>query len=40
VRIESKERLPKMFDGDLCGWTPVETEVCRGALRVVHPART
>ena len=39
VRIESEERLPKMFDGDLCGWTPVEAKVCRGALRVVQPAR-
>ncbi|HET9332863.1 MAG TPA: diacylglycerol kinase family protein [Gemmatimonadota bacterium] len=39
VRIRSEERLPKMFDGDLCGWTPVEAEVCRGALRVVQPAR-
>jgi YegS/Rv2252/BmrU family lipid kinase len=39
VRIESQERLPKMFDGDLCGWTPVEAEVQRGALRVVRPAR-
>jgi diacylglycerol kinase (ATP) len=38
VRIESEERLPKMFDGDLCGWTPVEAEVDRGALRVVLPA--
>ncbi|HET7693328.1 MAG TPA: diacylglycerol kinase family protein [Gemmatimonadota bacterium] len=38
VRIESQERLPKMFDGDLCGWTPVEAEVDRGALRVVLPA--
>ena len=36
VRIESPERLPKMFDGDLCGWTPVEAEVRPGALRVVH----
>jgi diacylglycerol kinase (ATP) len=38
VRIESRERLPKMFDGDLCGWTPVEAEVERGALRVVQRA--
>jgi diacylglycerol kinase (ATP) len=38
VRIESRERLPKMFDGDLCGWTPVEAEVQRAALRVVRPA--
>jgi diacylglycerol kinase (ATP) len=38
VRIESQERLPKMFDGDLCGWTPVEAEVQRAALRVVRPA--
>jgi diacylglycerol kinase family enzyme len=40
VRIESQERLPKMFDGDLCGWTPVEAEVRHGALRVVQPARS
>ena len=38
VRIESKEPLPKMFDGDLCGWTPVEAEVWRDALHVVRPA--
>lgn len=38
VRITSVERLPKMFDGDLCGWTPVEAEVQRAALRVVRPA--
>lgn len=38
VRIESAERLPKMFDGDLCGWTPVEASVDPGALRVVGPA--
>jgi len=39
VRIESGERLPKMFDGDLCGWTPVEAHVEPGALRVVGPSR-
>jgi diacylglycerol kinase (ATP) len=39
VRIDSPEPLPKMFDGDLCGWTPVEVEVERGALRVVRPVR-
>jgi diacylglycerol kinase (ATP) len=38
VRIESVERLPKMFDGDLCGWTPVEAEVDCAALHVVRPA--
>lgn len=40
VRIESREPLPKMFDGDLCGWTPVEAEVRPGALRVVHEERS
>jgi diacylglycerol kinase (ATP) len=38
VRITSAEPLPKMFDGDLCGWTPIEAEVQRAALRVVRPA--
>lgn len=39
VRIDSDERLPKMFDGDLCGWTPVDVRVDPGALRVVEPSR-
>jgi diacylglycerol kinase (ATP) len=38
VRIESAEPLPKMFDGDLCGWTPVDARVERDALRVVVPS--
>lgn len=39
VRIDSAEPLPKMFDGDLCGWTPVDVRVDPGALRVVEPSR-
>lgn len=38
VTIRSTEPLPKMFDGDLCGWTPVEADVVPGGLQVVLPA--
>jgi diacylglycerol kinase (ATP) len=38
VTIRSAEPLPKMFDGDLCGWTPVEADVVPGGLQVVQPA--
>lgn len=37
VRVRSGERLPKMFDGDLCGETPVEADVVPGGIRVVLP---
>ncbi|MFN2383525.1 MAG: diacylglycerol kinase family protein [Gemmatimonadota bacterium] len=35
VRIETDESLPKMFDGDLCGSTPVEASVIPGGVRLV-----
>lgn len=38
VRIEAAESLPKMFDGDLCGSTPVEVSVVRGGVRIVVPS--
>jgi YegS/Rv2252/BmrU family lipid kinase len=38
VTIRSEEPLEKMFDGDLCGWTPVEATVIPGGLQVVLPA--
>ena len=37
VTIRSEEPLEKMFDGDLCGWTPVEATVLPGGLQVVLP---
>jgi diacylglycerol kinase (ATP) len=37
VKVRSEERLAKMFDGDLCGWTPLDADVVPGGLRVVHP---
>ena len=38
VAIDAPEPLPKMFDGDLRGTTPLEADVLPGALRVVVPA--
>ena len=38
VTIRSPEPIEKMFDGDLCGWTPVEAEVVPGGLKIVLPA--
>ncbi len=38
VTIRSSEPLEKMFDGDICGWTPVEAEIVPGGLKVVLPA--
>ena len=38
VTIDSAEPLEKMFDGDLCGWTPVDASVLPGGLKVVLPA--
>lgn len=38
VTVRSPEPLPKMFDGDLCGRTPLEADVVRGGVRVVVPA--
>ena len=37
VRIRSDVPTGKMFDGDLCGETPVEALVLPAALKVVHP---
>jgi diacylglycerol kinase (ATP) len=37
VRIETQSPLPKMFDGDLCGSSPVEATVVPRALKVVVP---
>ncbi|MDX1660703.1 MAG: diacylglycerol kinase family lipid kinase [Gemmatimonadota bacterium] len=37
VRVESGEELTKMFDGDLCGTTPVEAEVVPGGVNLVLP---
>lgn len=37
IRVECEEPLTKMFDGDLCGMTPLEAEVVPGGLRVVLP---
>lgn len=39
VRIDSAIPLPKMFDGDLQGHSPVEATVLPAALKVVVPAR-
>ncbi|HUP02280.1 MAG TPA: diacylglycerol kinase family protein [Gemmatimonadota bacterium] len=38
VRILSPKPLPKMFDGDLYGATPVEADVVPGGVRFVVPA--
>ena len=38
VRIRSATPLPKMFDGDLFGATPLEADVVPGGVRVVVPA--
>lgn len=37
VTIRSTEPLEKMFDGELCGWTPVEATVVAGGLKIVVP---
>ena len=37
VRIRSAVPTGKMFDGDVCGETPVEARVLPAALKVVHP---
>lgn len=37
VRVESDETLDKMFDGDLCGSTPMDAEVVPGGLSMVLP---
>ncbi len=38
ISVECAEPLDKMFDGDLCGTTPLEAEVVAGAIRVATPA--
>ncbi len=38
VTIHSPTSMPKMFDGDLCGRTPVEACVVPGGVRIVAPA--
>ncbi|MBW3660505.1 MAG: diacylglycerol kinase family lipid kinase [Gemmatimonadetes bacterium] len=38
IRIESTETLSKMFDGDICGTTPLEAEVVPGGIQMVLPA--
>ncbi|HSR69069.1 MAG TPA: diacylglycerol kinase family protein [Acidobacteriota bacterium] len=37
VRIETETPMRKMFDGDICGETPLEARAMRAALRVVVP---
>ncbi len=37
VKIHSAVPTGKMFDGDVCGETPVEARVLPAALKVVHP---
>ena len=39
VRIRSEVPTGKMFDGDVCGETPVEARVLPRALKVVHPVK-
>ena len=39
VRIRSEVPTGKMFDGDVCGETPVEARVLPRALKVVHPLK-
>lgn len=38
VKIETAEPLPKMFDGEMIGYTPVEAYISPKALGVVVPA--
>ena len=38
IRIDSAKPLPKMFDGEIIGQTPVEASLQPQALRVVAPA--
>lgn len=38
VTVRAPESLPKMFDGDLCGSTPLSADVIEGGLRIVAPA--
>lgn len=37
VEVRTESPLPKMFDGDLCGTTPLEAKSIGGALSVVVP---
>ena len=37
VRVRASEPLPKMFDGDLCGRTPLEAEVVPDGVRIAIP---
>ncbi len=37
VKIQSAVPMGKMFDGDVCGETPVQARVLPAALKVVHP---
>jgi diacylglycerol kinase (ATP) len=37
VKIRTVTELPKMFDGDLCGTSPVEAEVVPGGVRIAVP---
>jgi diacylglycerol kinase (ATP) len=39
VSIRSDETLEKMFDGDICGTTPVEAHVVPGGIKVVVPSQ-
>lgn len=38
VQVETAEPLPKMFDGEVIGYTPIEAHIEPKALRVVVPA--
>ncbi len=40
VHIESPVRLPKMFDGDILGATPVAADIVPGGVRFIVPAVT
>lgn len=35
VSVRSPESLPKMFDGDICGETPVEADTIRGGVKLI-----
>ena len=37
VRIDTPTNLSKMFDGDICGQTPVSAKVLRGAAAIIGP---
>jgi diacylglycerol kinase (ATP) len=38
VAVDTPEPMTKMFDGDLCGRTPLEADVVAGGVRIAVPA--